>query len=185
MNEKEILIKELVNSGINITPSILDFLLNLDEPLKSVRLIIKSISFLPNFNGHLTEEILHKISKEEMHKGLRKVLLKKTESISFKENVKNEDNKKQISNLVKPIKSENSRSEIFEISEETRQLKNLSQDKITIQKYYQDSGKMVMKHKLKGAPFERSKSTLGFKHIAKDYESNFEILQDHTCKLYT
>ncbi|UCC19095.1 MAG: metallophosphoesterase [Promethearchaeota archaeon] len=185
MNEKEILIKELINSGINITPSTLDFLLNLKEPLKSVKSIIKSISFLPNFNGHLTEEILQKISKEEMHRDLKNVLLKKIDQTSIKKNVINEDYNNQISNLSKPIKNEKHKTKIFENSAKISLRENLDQNNVTIQNYYKDSGKTVMKSKLKETSFERSRSTLGFKPIAKDYDINFEILQDPTGKLYT
>ena len=41
LEEKRILINKLVNSGINITPSMLDFVLKLERPLKKISLIIK------------------------------------------------------------------------------------------------------------------------------------------------
>ncbi|MBA7612719.1 hypothetical protein ES703_19956 [subsurface metagenome] len=84
LNEKTILIKELLNSGINVTPSILDFLTSLDDPLKILKLIIKNVSFLPSFNSHLTLEVLQQISNKELHDALKKVLLKEVISQPFK-----------------------------------------------------------------------------------------------------
>ena len=39
-NEKKIILRKLMNSGINITPPILDIILELDDPVKNINLII-------------------------------------------------------------------------------------------------------------------------------------------------
>ncbi|MFX1309320.1 MAG: DNA-directed DNA polymerase II small subunit [Promethearchaeota archaeon] len=187
-NEKEEIIKELVNSGINVTPSTLEFLLSLDEPLKKVKLIIKHVSFLPNFNSHLTEEILQNISKEEIHKSLKNVLIKKIDSTTIQERDLEEDSKNKISNSLKKVKQENQKLQPPTISENKVQLKNhlkSYEDQLILHNYTEDSVKSVIQKKLKGTQFERSKSSLRYKPIAKDLQFSFKILKDPTGKLYT
>ena len=84
---KQIIVKKLVNSGINITPSLLDFILTLDNPLNKINLIIKDSSFIASFKSHLTENILNKISNEEIKKIVKRKLVKK-EINSSKEELK-------------------------------------------------------------------------------------------------
>lgn len=174
--EREAVLKELINSGINITPSTLELLLNFDEPLDKVKLIIKNVSFLPNFNSHLTEEILQQISKEEIHKSLKNVLLKKTESKSIQRKGL-EENAKNILSTVKPEHTK---------IENTVQIKDqFESNKNDIIHYDYPKQSVKIKNKLKGSPFERSKSSLRFRPIAKDFQFSFEILKDPTGKLYT
>ena len=61
-----------MNSGINITPSILDFIVNLDNPLQKLNLIIKDSSFIASFKSHLTESVLAKLSNEEIKKVVKR-----------------------------------------------------------------------------------------------------------------
>ena len=109
LNEKTILIQELLNSGINVTPSILDFLLSLDDPLKIIKLIIKNISFLPNFNSHLTVDVLQKISNEELQKELQKVLRKEINSKAIQEKKEKNVENTELTSLLNIIDTKNSK----------------------------------------------------------------------------
>lgn len=160
--EKRILIKRINNSGINITPLMLDIILSLDDPLKKISLIIKEMSFLPTFDSHLTENALKKSSNQEILKILKRTSIKeepsKKESNSSQEieSEKNSINKKKtVINQIQTISSLNS-------SPETKK-----------------------KEKLKIKPTESIKSNTSFKPIAKNYDSDYEILKDPTGKLYT
>lgn len=172
--EKEAVLKELVNSGINITPSTLELLLNFDEPLDKVKLIIKNVSFLPNFNSHLTEEILQQISKEEIHNSLKNVLLKKVELRSIQKKDLEENVKNQISGALHTVKPEVQKTGTF------KNLENKVESNKDALIHYKQSTKIKNK-----TPYERSKSSLRFKPIAKDFQFSFEILKDPTGKLYT
>jgi len=187
INEKEAIIKELVNSGINITPSTLEILLNLDEPLKKVKLIIKKVSFLPNFDSHLTEEILQNIS-EEIQKSLKNVLIKKTASKTLQDKKLKEDNKSEVLGSTKTIVHENENPKSHEVYEKTVHLKNQlepTNDTIIIHNLHNNSIKEFTKNKDKLAPFVGSKSSLRHTPIAKEIDLSFEILKDPTGKLYT
>ena len=181
LNEKEAVLKELVNSGINITPSTLELILNFDKPLDKVKLIIKNVSFLPNFNSHLTEEILHSISREEIHNSLKNVLIKKVESKSIQKKDPKANNMNQISVDLSTVRSEDQKLKIFENSENTAQLKTRLES--NTQDYNKQPSKII--NKFKRTHFESSKSSLSFKPIAKDFQFSFEILKDPTGKLYT
>ena len=188
INEKEAILKELVNSGINITPSTLEILLNLDEPLEKVKLIIKKVSFLPNFNSHLTEEILQNISKEEIQKSLKNVLIKKTASTTLQDKNLKESNKFEILGSINTIEHKKKKPKSPEIYVKSGQLKNQlepTKDNIIINNYHEKSSKELIKNKHKLAPFERSKSSLRYEPIAKEIDLSFEILKDPTGKLYT
>ena len=159
-NEKEEIIKEFVNSGINVTPATIEFLLNLDEPLKKVKLIIKHVSFLPNFNSHLKKEILQNVSKEEIHKSLKNVLIKKIDPTTAQKRDLEEDSKNEISSSLKIVRQENQKPKPFVTSENMVQLKNSlesNEDNLILHNYHEDSVKNVIQKKLKGTPFERSK----------------------------
>ncbi len=188
ISEKKVIIKELVNSGINITPSILDFLINLEEPLKKVKLIIKNVSFLPNFDGHLTKDILKKISNEELSKSLKTVLLKEVSSEAIQDKDLRENGKTELLNPLSMIDNENFNTKTHEKSEDAVQLKNqleINEDPLFLNNLNNDSLKIMKKNTLKVTPFESSKSTVGFKPIAKNFDFHYEILKDPTGKLYT
>ncbi|MEJ2280061.1 MAG: hypothetical protein P8Y70_20280 [Candidatus Lokiarchaeota archaeon] len=51
---KQAVLSKFLNSGINLTPSILDFILSLKDPLEKSNLIITKTSFMPEFKSHLT-----------------------------------------------------------------------------------------------------------------------------------
>ncbi|MFX1594637.1 MAG: metallophosphoesterase, partial [Promethearchaeota archaeon] len=188
LNLKEVVIKEFVNSGINLTPSILELLLKLDEPLKKVKLIIKNISFLPSFDSHLTIDVLYKISNPEIEKALNQVLLKEVQSKA----IQNQELKK---NLYEESLNSNGYIEIEETKSQTSGVfKNA--EKLNIQQENQEKNFIVneignesllgtLKNKTRTTPYQSSKSTLAFKPSAKEYDFNYKILKDPTDKLYT
>ena len=188
LHEKEDIIKEFVNSGINITPSTLEILLNLDDPLKLVKSIIKHVSFLPNFNSHLTEEVLLKIAQEKSQKSLKKVLIKKSDSLITQEKKVKQDIKNIISNSSNLVENEYIKPKTHEISEKAPQIEKnliLNKDKSNLHNYYENSTKGLTSDKLKRTSFEQSKSSLTFRPIAKNITFSYDILKDPTGKLYT
>ncbi|MFW9781912.1 MAG: hypothetical protein ACFFFB_06480, partial [Candidatus Heimdallarchaeota archaeon] len=93
--QKRIIVNKLVNSGINVTPSLLELILELDDPVEKVNLIIKDSSFIASFKSHLTEDILTKISNEEINKALkRRIFIQKPKS--EEDDLKNIYNSSQI-----------------------------------------------------------------------------------------
>ena len=188
LNKKEDIIKELVNSGINITPSTLEILLNLDNPLKKVKSVIKNVSFLPNFNSHLTEEILQKISKEDSQKSLKNVLLKKMESKITQEKELNQAIGKDVSTSASVEKNEKILPKSQLSNEKASKLETsvaLNNEKAIISNSYGNFSKSVLKSKLRRSTVEGSQSSLAFKPIAKDLTSSYSVLKDPTGKLYT
>ncbi|MFX0001510.1 MAG: metallophosphoesterase [Candidatus Hodarchaeota archaeon] len=188
LNQKEVIVKELVNSGINVTPSILDFLVNLEDPLQNVKMIIKNVSFLPDFDGHLTKEILHKITNEELSKSLKKVLLKKTNSITIQKKELRENHDIGLPNSFNVKETEEPKTKPHKITDNEVQLKNqldFYEESSILKKNNQDLSKIEKKNKLRVKPFDRSKTTLSFRPIAKDFDFDYEILKDPTGKLYT
>ena len=188
LNEKTILIQELLNSGINVTPLILDFLITLDDPLKIIKLIIKNISFLPNFNSHLTLDVLQKISNQKLQKELQKVLIKEINSEAIQEKkVKEDENPELASSLIK-IGPKNSLSKSLQSSFDDVHLESrleYHEDSLILSKTKEKRPIVPIRSNLEVNYFEGSKTALRFKPIAKDYDSNYKILKDPTGKLYT
>jgi len=187
-DKKEVLINEFINSGINITPLTLSFISTLDESLIKVKTIIKEVSFLPSFKGHLTLNVLKQISNKEINKALQRALLREEDSQSSQEG----DN-------IKPINITKLNSSNINESEEKKKIKpklttnlqlikgsSISQEKpLTIDST--NSGLLINKSvkRVKRSNFESSKTTLAFIPEAKEYEISFEILKDPTGKIYT
>ncbi|MFW9897768.1 MAG: DNA-directed DNA polymerase II small subunit [Candidatus Thorarchaeota archaeon] len=182
---KRILINKLVRSGINITPSMLDLILKLDNPLKKISLIIQEMSFLPSFNSHLTEEQLKKISNKEIINVLKRISIKdNTSPIKFGSRgifIKTEKNtqKKEVSVMKSrdyvenrsPLKINNSANEKEQESH------------ILLHKQFPSHAKIKNEKKIR--PFGSAKSSLTFRPISKNYNADYEILKDPTGKLHT
>lgn len=185
---KKIIVKKLVNSGINITPSLLDFILTLDNPLNKINLIIKDSSFIASFKSHLTENILNKISNEEIKKIVKKKLVKK-EINSSKEELKIIDNYEEIQTPLPKVVSQktivsNSVKETEIVSERMNDYKLKPQSSPTLE-YSNNSLNLEVNRTTKIKLIEGTKSTIAFNPTAKEYNSQFEILKDPTGKLYT
>lgn len=184
--EKKVLVNEFINSGINITPHILDIISIFDNPLNKVKLIIKNVSFLPNFKGHLTLDILKKISVEEITKSLQRTLFKEVIILDDQEEGLKESKDEKLSKFLnkknpieqkqkKPKIVENSpKNKVLAISQEEYFLYNINNNNLSI-------NKPVKKSTIYG----RAKTTLEFTPIAKDYDLSYEILKDPSDKLYT
>jgi DNA polymerase II small subunit len=187
LNEKEDIIKELVNSGINVTPSTLEILLNLDNPLKKVKSVIKNVSFLPNFNSHLTEEILLNISKDKSQKSLKDVLVKKMESKITQQKDSEQNIGKNISNSLNIAINEKIQQNSQGYTENISESDNILPIKTTTitSNDHSDATKKLLKNRQQRTSFEGSRSSLTFKPTAKDFTSSFKILRDPTDKLYT
>ena len=186
--EKKIIIRKLVNSGINITPSLLDFILNLDDPIKKINLIIKDSSFIASFKSHLTENILFQISNEEIKRVLKRKLVKQERYAKGGDPGNNEENaihqtaalEDSITNGIKSnfMTTTESIPKITSIGENSKILPSTAENS-------ENSFKIKMSNKSKIKPRGSAKSTVAFNPIAKDYDAQFEILKDPTGKLYT
>ncbi len=187
-DKKEVLIYEFINSGINITPPTLSFISTLDEPLIKVKTIIKEVSFLPSFKGHLTLNVLKQISNKEINKALQRALLREEDCQSSQEG----DNKKPINTTIlnsSNIKESEAKKKIKPKLTTNLQLikrSSISQEKPLIIDST-SSGSLINKSvkRVKKINFESSKTTLAFIPEAKEYEVSFEILKDPTGKIYT
>ena len=97
-----LILKKFVESGINLTPLMLDFISSLNDPLGFSDRIIREVSFIPKFNGHLTKHILKTISNDEIQKVLKRLSMR--EDFSLAKDISNElNNKKTNFELIKSI----------------------------------------------------------------------------------
>ncbi|MFX0188236.1 MAG: DNA-directed DNA polymerase II small subunit [Candidatus Hodarchaeota archaeon] len=182
---KRILINKLVSSGINITPSMLDLILKLDNPLKKISLIIQEMSFIPSFNSHLTEEQLKKISNKEIINVLKRISIKdNTSPMKFgsrSTSIKTEKTiKKKEINVIKSIDYVENHSPL-KINNSVKEKEQESN--ILLHKQFNSHDKI--KNEIKISPFGSAKSSLTFRPISKNYNADYEILKDPTGKLYT
>jgi DNA polymerase II small subunit len=176
--QKQIILKKLVNSGINISPKMLECVLNLKNPIKNINMLIKETSFIPSFKSHLTETIVNELSNEELRKTLKRSLSKSL-PIPLKEEIKsevketlNESNAKNITHGLEPLINQ----QIIEpyVPDEMSKAKPNFSTVLT--------PNSIKKTKKFHGP---TKSVFAFKPRAKDYDSQFEIISDPTGKLYT
>lgn len=184
--EKKVIIKKLVSSGINITPSLLDIILDLENPIKNINSIIKDSSFIANFKSHLTENILTKISNEEIKKALKRKLMTQNTHLN------NDHLTDQGINIQTPLSKgavdEATKPELFEETENLPQRKDDVGFKVKSAPPLTHSNKSFISEITKDSkvkPIERSKSVLKFTPSAKDHDLQFEILKNPTGKLYT
>ena len=178
--QKQAILRKLVNSGINISPKLLEGVLNLDNPMKNLNILIKETSFIPSFKSHLTETIVHEISNEELQKTLKRVLSK---SISLPP--KEEPNSKpKLTNVINESITKDIRDEFDSINSEVfvEPPKFEEQNQVILDlppiKKATSTKKNVKTH-------ESTKSAFSFKPIAKDHDFQFEIVNDPTGNLYT
>ncbi len=160
LDQKYLIVQKLINSEINITPSVLEMILNMDNPHQSLELIIREISFIPQFHSHITPEILKKISNQELHR----ILLKK-DQISPREGFISKNDLK--------------------INEKERTLKASIEPKSKLKNQKGFSASNSLKSKETSRIYETTKSHSLFRPIAKEYDSDYKILKDPTGKIYT
>ena len=175
--EKKIILRKLVNSGINITPPLLDIILELDDPVKNINLIIKESSFIASFKSHLTEDILLQLSNTEIKRVLKRKVINPEKMPAISQKIKDT---KIIINSLKEISTKKSSSsfagEINQFPEVIQKLKQKKKLSLDTQKN---------KYIASIISYESTKSNTSFKPVAEEYDSQFEILKDPTGKIYT
>jgi len=161
-----LILGKLIKSGINITPRVLQFILEMDNPLDKVGILIKEASFIPSFNGHLTEQTLQHIQNAEIKKVLKRTSL----------------TPETITPLNNPLKSSSSieRRDLSQNSAQTY-AETIVKPKIIAPPEPEPQHKEVKIAKSPGAV----KSSTHFKAKAKDYNSEWDILKDPTGKIHT
>jgi DNA polymerase II small subunit len=185
---KKVIVKKLVNSGINITPSLLNMILDLEDPLNKINLIIKDTSFIASFKSHLTEAILNKTSNEEIKKIVKRKFI--TQEIypkedEFKLKQELDESPNQLSEKVTKPPVKTNYAEITDISPKITNNHTLK----TVSSPSRENSRTIINAEVNKRPktkiIEGTSSPLAFNPVAKDYNSKFEILKDPTGKLYT
>lgn len=176
--QKQVILKKFVNSGINISPNMLECVLNLDNPIKKVNMLIKETSFIPSFKSHLTETVVSEISNEELQKALKRALSRHL-SLPFKKEVKSKVTITQNEPIAENIKQEVAPTKV-------EQIIKLSKPEI-INRDISKSSPVIKTLSKTHTPkiHESTKSAFAFKPTAKDYDFQIEIINDPTGKLYT
>ena len=181
--QKKAILSKLINSGINVSPTMLENILDMDNPLKKLNLLIRETSFIPSFKNHLTESVIKDISDEKLQKMLRRTV-SKTKSPLLQEGP------------IVPLEINNSQQEAVKstltnkiiVSEFTpwREKLNAEDRNQEISNTDLMRRENTKKKSAKKTPsFESTKSIFAFKPIAKEYESNYEIIQDPSSNLFT
>ena len=166
LTQKSLIVQKLINSEINITPSILEMILNMDNPQQLLDLIIRETSFIPQFQSHITPEILKKLSNKKLLK-----LLQRSDNVRKQEGCK-PDNQINEMNMVLETS--------VEFNGDTKE--KVTQTQTELSKNIKESTLKAFK-----SPnfYENTKSHFRFHPIAKDYDADYKILKDPTGKLYT
>jgi len=175
LSHKKVLINRLANSGINISPKSIEVIMKLENPLIKTDIIIQEMNTIPTFNGHLTLNVMQKISNEEIQRVLKRenLILSNDEKTTYNEN-----------NLeIDRIDIPSSNKSVFANSIETQNLINNPQPKkpelIVIDPL------PAKKQQPKFKQFDSAKSSLSFNPVAKNYEFEYNILKDPNGKLFT
>lgn len=169
------MINRLANSGINISPKSIEVIMKLDNPLIKTDIIIQEMNTIPTFNGHLTLNVMQKISNEEIQRVLKRenLILSNDEKTTYNENNLESDR----------IDIPSSNKSVFANSIETQNLINNPQPKkpelIVIDPL------PAKKQQPKFKQFDSAKSSLSFNPVAKNYEFEYNILKDPNGKLFT
>ncbi|MFX1494325.1 MAG: hypothetical protein ACFFBZ_08595, partial [Promethearchaeota archaeon] len=175
LEQKRLIINALVNSGINITPQSMKSILDLKNLQKDLSNLIKELSFIPNFNSHLTESILKKISNEELQKALKRTIEKSNDLQIEKNSTADSITLKEPKNSNLEIKTQQSKVQMAS-STELPELEDINLN---------STESFLIKEKSKIQQFGSTKSNIKVSPIAKDYEFDYTILKDPTGKLYT
>ncbi len=161
----------------------LENILTMNNQLKNLNLLIKETSFIPSFKSHLTETVIKDISDEKLKRVLKRTI-SKTNSLLIQEETK------------KPIEYSNPQQEVVMGFLRDKSLQSefspLFEKSNTEYKNQESSNadllpKQItkMKNTKKTPRFESTKSIFTFKPIAKEYKSNYEVIQDPSSKLFT
>jgi DNA polymerase II small subunit len=182
------ILKKFVDSGINLTPFTLDFISNLNDPIGFTDQIIREVSFIPKFNGHLTKHILKTISNEEIQKALNRLSMKEELTSSYG-SLNSKDSPTYLSESSKIISETSDKGQ--NDNSFPKDFKKIKAETKTTKINFQESSKprqaseKTTKESLKIKPIESAKSSLVYKPIANEYSFEYEILKDPTGKIYT
>jgi len=178
--QKRVILNKLINSGINISPTMLENVLTMNNSLKNLNLLIKETSFIPSFKSHLTETVIKDISDEKLQRMLKRTI-SKTNSLLLQEETKNplEYPDPQHEVHTPPIMDKNLPSEVLPLLE-TSKTEYKNQETFNLPKQITKT-----KNAIKTPRFESTKSIFTFQPVAKDYQSNYEIIQDPSSNLFT
>ncbi len=161
----------------------LDNILSINNPLKNLNLLIKETSFIPSFKSHLTETVIKDISDEKLHRVLKRNISKTNPLLLQEEtNTPPEHSNLQKEAVTSSLIDKNLQSQFSPLieSSKTEYKKQETSTKDLLPK------QITKKKTTKKPPrFESTKSIFTFKPIAKEYKSNYEVIQDPTNKLFT
>ena len=161
----------------------LNNLLNINNPLKNLNLLIKETSFIPSFKSHLTETVIQDISDEKLQRVLKRNI-SKTNSLLLQGDTRNhhKDSNHQQEAVTSTLTDKNPPSEFSPLIEEFKTAYNGQE---TSNRDLLPKQITKMHNTKKTSRFESTKSVFTFKPIAKEYKSNYEIIQDPTTNLFT
>lgn len=182
LEEKKAIVSKLVNMGINITPEILELLMKFKHPSEKVNFIVKQASFNPNFQNHLTSEILRSISEKEIQKALKRH--DKDHKIASEQNnaILNET-KELVSNLTKKDSFYN--SELQSNAPITQLKKEQAINGIEHRVIINASSREFINNENLSQNYGANKPKVRFTPLAKNYEFQYQILKDPTGKIHT
>ena len=161
----------------------LEHILNMNNPLKNLNHLIKETSFIPSFKSHLTETVIKDISDEDLQRVLKRTVSKKN-SLQLQEEIdlSSEYSTSPKEKVNSTLRNKNQQLEFSHLIESSN---TVSENQETFNTNLLPK-KIVETKNVKINPrFESTKSTLTFKPIAKEYKSNYEIIQDPSSKLFT
>lgn len=166
----------------------LDFISNLNDPVAFTDQIIREVSFIPTFNGHLTKHILKTISNEEIQKALNRLSMKEELTLSY------ETSNKRDTTII-PLENSKNLSETSDKEQKhhiiSKDFKKIKAESDGTKVHFQESSKSykspekIVKEALRIRPTESAKSSLIYKPIAKEYSFEYDVLKDPTGKIYT
>ena len=181
--QKKAILSKLVNSGINISPTMLENILDMDNPLKKLNLLIKETSFIPSFKSHLTESVIKDISDEQLQKMLKRTISKTKSPLLQEEPMVPLEIANSQQEAVKSTLTDKIIASELTPSSEKLNTEDQSQEIFNTDLVRRENTKT--KSMKKTPSFESTKSVFAFKPIAKEYESNYEIIQDPSNNLFT
>ncbi len=186
---KKFIINTFINSGINISPEVLEIFQDMENIETHITNIIRNVSFLPQFKSHLTPEILKKLEIHEIQTILKRKFTENVITSESHELELEEQKAEHVSTELKEDKNENIKetSPATTINSSYPGIKPINLDEISFDTPSSAREELISKKKiLKQAPLTgNSLSTFAFKPIARDYPPVYEILKDPTGKLHT
>ncbi|MBD3256465.1 MAG: hypothetical protein GF383_15310 [Candidatus Lokiarchaeota archaeon] len=185
-NYKRSLIERIINSGINISPDVFNYLLKNEDPFNKIDVLIRESSFVASFESLLTSDILKKINNHEIKKWFKRFFKEAKNKPEKRSVVSQKIQKKEINgNFEKKIlhkKSIEKKSHQHNINHKLDAKLQPKPQNVSHRPQMND------KHQNQSTnvkSYGSNKSTFRFKAKAKEYPSDYKILKDPTGKLFT